>query len=868
MAPRYHAPVRRAVLALVFVAGSAFAQQPRIDSISPSQGPIAGGTIVTVAGANFAGASVALDRAAVAPLSQSDSEIRLQMPRHENGYVVVSVRGAAGVAYREFLYVPPRLDALPPGAITTIAGVGRYDHAFGRATEAMIHVNGFAFDTAGNTYIADPNGNRVYLVHGDGTIERFAGNGDPDALGGSGEGAPALDVAISFPHNVALDGAGNVYIPDANYWVRKVGADGIVHNLAGTGKKGPIGYPSWVAADGDDLFFIEDAVRIRRIHLADGTISAFAGDGTSGFAGDGGPAAQARFALPGTDDGGLALDAAGNVYLLDTGNGRIRKIDRKSGIIDTVVAVTDARGNAVHLSAFTVDRDGNLYYSPGGYIAKAAPGGAPLAQYGQRNGPIGFSEDGTPAASALFAQINYLAVDPGGNIAFADSSVGRMRRINAATGRLETVAGIRPAIYAENGPATAAILNTANGGDIDLAPNGELLIADSYNARVRRLDAAGNLTTIAGNGMLDGPADGAPALSTGIVPQAIHADATGIDLSPFGKLARLDNAGIFHVVTRFLSGGICQYHGDGGPAIDAGLCQPWDMARDRDRNLFVADTNNNRIRRIDAVTGKITTVAGNGGAINGFEAYGNGKECGDGGAALDACFNTPYGLVFDGDGNLFVSDNWSIIRKIDTNGIISTYAKFPATKLRADAAGSLFGAGGDQVARFDRQGMLTILGGATGFGFAGDGGPARAAALHGFGQSQGVAIDRNGNLFFVDAGNQRVRAIRYGAVLAPVGATIQATASGTTIRATVFHPNGRPAPSVRVDFAAPSTGATCALSSAFAITDANGVATVSCTPSCAGGTYSVTAQPLTATSSASVSFTNVARPCHQRAVRH
>jgi len=291
------------------------------------------------------------------------------------------------------------------------------------------------------------------------------------------------------------------------------------------------------------------------------------------------------------------------------------------------------------------------------------------------------------------------------------------------------------------------------------------------------------------------------------------------------------------------------------------------MARDRDRNLFVADTNNNRIRRIDAVTGKITTVAGNGGAVNGFEAYGNGKECGDGGPAIDACFNTPYGLVFDGDGNLFVSDNWSIIRKIDTNGIISTYAAFPATKLRIDAAGSLFGAGGDQVGRFDRQGVLTVLAGGLGFGFSGDGGPARAAKLHGFGQSQGVAIDRDGNLFFVDAGNQRVRAIRYGAVLAPAGAAIQAAASGTTIRATVFHPNGRPAPSVRVDFTAPSAGATCALSSQFAVTDANGVATVSCTPGCAGGTYSVTARPLTATSTASVSFTNVARPCHQRAVR-
>lgn len=443
-----------------------------------------------------------------------------------------------------------------------------------------------------------------------------------------------------------------------------------------------------------------------------------------------------------------------------------------------------------------------------------------------------------------------------------------MRRINAATGRLETIAGMRPAIYAENGPATAAILNTANGGDIDFAPSGELLIADSYNARIRRLDATGNLTTIAGNGMLDGPADGVPALSTGIVPQAIHADATGIDVSPFGKLARIDSAGIVHVVTRFVPGGICQYTGDGGLAINAGLCQPWDMARDRDRNLYVADTNNNRIRRIDAATGVITTFAGNGGPVNGFEAYGNGRECGDGGPAIDACFNTPYGIVFDADGNLFVSDSWSTIRKIGTTGIVSTVARFPATKLRADAAGSLFGAGLDRVTRFDRQGGLTIVAGGNGFGFAGDGSPAGSAKLNGFGQSQGVAVDRDGNLFFVDAGNQRVRAIRYGAVMAPAGATIQASSNGPTISAKVFRQDGLPAPSVRVEFTAPSTGASCTLSSGFAITDASGVASVSCTSNCIRGTYSVVARPLTAITAASVSFTNGGGPCRRRGVGH
>jgi sugar lactone lactonase YvrE len=858
---------------------AAFAQQPRIAAISPSQGLIAGGTIVTIAGANFTGATVTLDRVAITPIARSDSEIRLQMPPHVNGYSIVSIRASANSAYAKFLYVPPPLASLPAGYITTVAGVGLFGNLYGPATEALIHANfGFVFDGTGKTYIADAGANRVYVVQRDGTIEPFAGDGDGSFNSDRRDGGQAIDATISYPHNVALDGAGNVYIPDARYFIRRVRADGIIETIAGTGKKGfsgdggpaiaaKIGFPSWIAADRDDIFFIDDDVRIRRIHLADLTISTLAGDGTSGFGGDGGPATQARWSIPGTDDGGLTLDSAGNVYLLDTDNGRIRRIDRKSGIIETVLVAHDERGPIVPLTAMTVDRDGSFYCSGGGSIVKASADGTVVAQWGNRNGPHGFSEDGTPAVSARFAQINYLAVDPSGNIAFSDSSVADARRISVTTGVLETIAGSSPRCFAENGPAIAAAFNPE--GDIDITSAGDLLIADGWNSRIRRLDQAGNLTTIGGNGTLDGPIDGVPATSTGISPLALHSDATGIDVTLFGKVARIDSAGVVHVVTRFIGGpgGICQYSGDGGPAISAGLCQPWDTARDRDGNLFVADTNNNRIRRIDARTGIITTVAGNGGPFNGFEGYGNGKECGDGGPAIDACLNTPYGLVFDRDGNLFASDSHSAIRKIDPQGRISTIATFNATKLRSDTAGSLFGVGSGKVVRLDRSGMETILAGGAVRGFAGDGGPARSASLGNFdGQGLGVAIDRDGNLYFFDGGNWRVRAVRYGAVLAPVNASIQATASGAMIRATVFHANGRPAPSVRVDFTTPASGASCTLSSSFAVTDADGMAIVSCTSNCIAGTYSVTARPLTASSSASVSFTNPPGPCRRRSV--
>ncbi len=861
---------------VTLVCAAAFAQ-PRIDRISPAQGPIAGGTIVTITGANLAGVTVKLDRDTIAPMTQSDSTIQLQMPAHDNGYALITVSNTSGVVRREFLYVPPRLDELRPGEITTVAGVGRYAHLYGPATQAMINASGCDFDDAGNTDFTDPNANRIYVVRADGTIEPFAGTGFP--TGPAGDGGPAADAVISFPHNIALDGAGNMYVPDGNDRIRKIDANGIITTIGGTGVRGysgdggpaiaaKIANPSWIAANREDVFFIDsDNMRVRKIHLADGIITTIAGDGVAGFSGDGGPAVAARFNEASPDEGGLVLDGAGSLYLDDARNSRIRRIDLKSGIITTALAVNG--GN--YLGTFALDPQGNFYYSSGGYITKASPSGATLAVWGHTDGTRGFTEDGADAATALYAQINYVRIDRAGNIVFDDSSVGRLRRINIATGKLETIAGIGPGTYAENGPATAAVLNVADGGDLDFAASGELLIADTWNARIRRLDASGNVTTIAGNGMLDGPVDGAQATLTGVVALAIDADANGIDVVPFGKVARLDSNGIFHAVTRFLGGGtICHYSGDGGKVLDGGLCQPWDTARDRAGNLYIADTNNNRIRRVDATSGTITTIAGNGGPVNGFERYGHGTFCGDGGPAITACLNTPYGVVVDNDGNIFVSEFHARLRKIDTNGVISTYEpNFNATKLRVDAAGSVFGVGGWRVMRIDRSGVTTTLAGTGGVnGFSGDGGPARSAKISWWGESQGLAIDREGNLFFIDTANHRVRVIRYGAVLAPPDAAITAVASGASITATVRHVNGKPAPSVRVDFAAPSSGPSCALSSPFAVTDANGVARVTCTPNCIAGAYSVTARPLTATATASVSFTNASVPCRRRAVRH
>src|SRR4051812_16749423 len=169
----YFAGMLRAVLAIFILAGSAFAQQPRIDSISPPTGPIAGGTTITVSGANFSGATLKLDRNPITPLSRSDSEIRLQMQPHDNGYVVISIESSSGAAYGEFLYVPPRLEEIPPGYITTVAGVGNYVRTFGPANKASVLPSTAAYDASGNLYVSEAGQHRIVRVDTAGEIHEI-----------------------------------------------------------------------------------------------------------------------------------------------------------------------------------------------------------------------------------------------------------------------------------------------------------------------------------------------------------------------------------------------------------------------------------------------------------------------------------------------------------------------------------------------------------------------------------------------------------------------------------------------------------------------------------------------------------------------
>jgi sugar lactone lactonase YvrE len=863
--------MRRVVFALTLFAGVALAQAPRIDSVSPAEGPIAGGTIVTISGANFGGASVKIDRVGVTPLSQTDGQVRLQMQRHENGYVVLSIENGSGIANGEFLYVPPRLEEIPAGFITTVAGVGNYVRTFGPARLASVLPNVVAIDDAGNVYIAEAGQHRVVRVDAAGDIHEFAsGNffyGDvlPD-------NAPAIGGGVSYPFGVAVGPGGNVYIGTHSPLLRMVDVHtGLISTIAGSnvpgfgGDGGPardalVGQVTAIAADASNVYFIDwDNTRIRRID-ASGRISTIAGNGTSGYTGDGGPATNASFNFGDSDRGSLAVDPHGNLFIADTNNGAIRKVDGATGIIKTFRKPTTA-DSVGDIRSIATDRDGNVYYGGGGKIAKLNADGQFVTVWGA--GGYGLTEDGPLTPALRLGHITGMAIDRDGNIVFADDFFARVRRINFATNRLETIAGIFPVYQNENGRAIAAPLMNDN-TDIAFDRAGNLLIGDF---RVRRLDRAGNLQTIFGGTPDPTKLDNFPAQF--MVNTCIGMDVTpdgGIDLASGSDIARVDAGGIYHRLGG--SSPDCAYSGDGGAFRNARLCQPWDTARDAAGNLYIADTNNNRIRRVDGATGIITTIAGNGGPVNGHERFGQGTFCGDGGPALDACLNTPYGITLDESGNIFFTENWQRVRRIAANGAISTFANASGLSKIVYSGGFLYGSSFNRPGRYDRSGNYTPIAGTGERGFSGDGGPALDARVNIAFQASGVAVDTEGNFYFMDNSNRRVRAVRYGAVLAPADATIQASANGPAIRVTVRDKDGVAAPSVRIDFSAPSAGASCTLSNPFAITDANGVATVTCTPNCLGGTYNVTAQPLRTSSTASVSMTNRAIPCRRRSARH
>jgi sugar lactone lactonase YvrE len=326
------------------------------------------------------------------------------------------------------------------------------------------------------------------------------------------------------------------------------------------------------------------------------------------------------------------------------------------------------------------------------------------------SGTPGFTGDG---GAAISAEVNHpygVAVDATGNIYIADGANHRVRKVNTS-GVITTFAGNGTSGYSgDGGSATSAQLSFPVAVTVD--GSGNIYIADNNNSCIRKVNTLGIITTAAGNGTLQGyGGDGGPATSAKMIwPYGVALDGSGniyVADTYNNRVRKVNTSGI---ISTYAGNGSAGYSGDGGPATSARLNNPWGIAVDGSGNVYIGDSKNNCIRKVNN-SGVISTIAGNN--IPGFS--------GDGGLATSAQLNNPTGMTLDASGNLFISDIANNrVRKVNTFGIISTFA-------------------GNGIR-----------------GFSGDGGSSITAELA---NPNAVALDGAGNVFVADTGNQRIRKI-------------------------------------------------------------------------------------------------------------
>jgi uncharacterized protein (TIGR03437 family) len=621
---------------------------------------------------------------------------------------------AAGNVYFGSLHSVFRVDA--GGTLTRVAGNGRPGNSGDGGPAAAAQLSfpmGLAADTAGNLFVADRDASVVRKIAANGIITTVAGSGTP---GFAGDGGAATSAQINGPYGVAVGAGGSLYIADTgNNVVRKVSPDGAIRTVAGTGTRGYLGdggaalsawlnAPEAVAVDAEGNLYIADTFngRIRRVGT-DGVIDTVAGVGSTGiYSGDGGPARSAAISLP-TD---VALDGAGTLYLADFGNTRVRMVS--GGIITTVAGQTNGapltEGQAAvnarleGPTGVSVDSGGNIYFVEAGIgsgtglavgdyrVWKVSTAGIIGTLAG--NGIPNYSGEGVAPTAAQLNGPAGVAVSRFGVIYIADTQNQRVRATSTAGGyALVTLAGNgTPGFNGEIILPRDAQLNRPLGVAADDA--GNWYVADTANNRVRKVQPGGNLFTIAGNGNASYYGDGGQGTKASVnQPEGVAADALGnvyIADTLDNAIRKVTPDG---VITTLAGTGTPGYSGDGGPANVARLTQPRGVAVDSAGNVYVADSGNNQVRRIDA-RGTITTVD-TGGSLSDPRGVavdragnlyiadtgnrvvrrvspgalvttiaGNGTCCysGDGGLALDAQLNQPWGVAADASGNVYVAD--------------------------------------------------------------------------------------------------------------------------------------------------------------------------------------------------------------------
>jgi len=547
----------------------------------------------------------------------------------------------------------------------------------------------------------DPHGNVYVAVNAMNTLLKLVPSGTVSVVAGTGlrifggDGGPARAALLAGPSAVALDPSGNIYIGDANR-VRKIAPDGIITTVAGTGN---------------------------------------VGNGNLGFSGDNGPAVNAELAGPYS----VSSDQAGNLFILDSGNYRVRKV-ATNGIITTIAG----------------------------------------------NGQPGYSGDGALATSAMISGKGGIAFDNGGNLYLADLYNCRVRKIDSS-GVISTVVGTNFCGFSgDGGAATSTALNDPAAIAFDSSNN--MYIADFGNQRIRRVDVNGNISTFAGNGNNSFAGDGSAALA------AAFSNPSGIavDANDNVYVADRDNARVRKIlagggaVSTILGTGLTV--GDGGSSSAGLFNNPQDVAVDSNGNVYVADSANYRIR-VMTPGGVINTAVGTG--RQGFSP--------DGTVATSAFLTNAASVTIDQQGNLVFIDSANLIRRVGSdgtlvaiagggpcctigNGVAATAAWIShALFLRYDSAGNLyFNNGPSVVQKLTPAGVIVTVAGNGNTQFSGDGGPATQAGL---GQIVALALDTSGNLYIADYLNSRIRKVGQNGIITTI------VGNGTM----AYSPDGTPA---------------------------------------------------------------------------
>lgn len=674
---------------------------------------------------------------------------------------------AAGAAVAAFA---GHVDAQVYGFSVLAGDPAALDHTDGTGTNArFFNPSAVAVDSAGNIYVADGGDHAIRKVTPGGVVTTFAGNsGQPGSSDGSGSGALFL-----YPYAVAVDAAGNVYVADSgNQNIRKITPGGVVTTLAGTagvagsadgtGVAALFNLPQGIAVDAAGNVYVCDtnSCTIRKMTAA-GVVTTLAGVAGQNGSADG-AGSSARFDYP----VGLAVDSSGNIYVADLDNSTIRFVT-PGGAVSTLAGSAgnagsvDGQGASArfnHPAAVAVDGSANVYVidTSNQTIREISPAGSVSTLAGTPG--TGGNADGTGAAARFFYP-GGIASTGSGTVYVADTGNHTIRAMDSP-GVVSTLAGAAGTKGSADGVGIHAQFAYPYGVASD--GSGNLYVADSNNNTIRMVTAAGAVTTIAGTAGILGSAEGVGANASFSSPSGVAADAGGnLYVADTGNsvIRKIAPDG---TVTAFA--GLAGVAGSSdGTGTGARFSSPSGVAVDDVGNLYVADTNNNTVRKITA-GGTVTTLAGVAGQ--------SGSGDGTGGSAR---FHGPLAVSVDGSGNVYVADFFNAtIRKIDLSGTVSTLAGLAGMLGFTDGTGA--------AARFNQPYGLTVDG--SGNLFVADtynrairkvtpGGS--VTTLNGpqtrFYYPQGIALDASGNLYVADGDNQAIN----------LGAAIVAPPAGTQV---------------------------------------------------------------------------------------